>query len=756
MWHDWANLKLPPVLIAICIYLLPLSVHAQVPDTRPSAGASTQPTTLSSIAVPPAAKANPSLGNKALTASDLADLGLEQLMQVQVTTDTLTATQRQLVPAAVTTIDNDQIEQQNPRTLNNLLNIYVPNLEESDHPFELPSIGIRGIIGDDNTKYLTLVDGREMNERTHFGSLTEQDLYLLGDIQQVDVVRGPGSATYGPGAVEGVISMQTFNGLNYQGTDATIRGGALDEFIDAEFKHGEKLTADSGWFIYGGAAQVTGADASNAPIVEGQDFTATDGTVVQAGKPVIDNFGREGAEYEGQPQIKAHAEYDNGGLSIWTRYTRGGEELDPTDRTWGEYPAGFGYTLPPERQAVGYEQLTGFIGDKIGLADDLELDVSTSIDFTDYERIVNNAFLDSHQEDKSISKALLNWQMSRDNQLAIGSEYQYYWLGLPSWFDPGLDGLDSAFTTPQHWRSDLFSFFTEDQWHFAKQLTLFLSVRADKDKFTNWLYSPRAAVAWEPDDKDTLKFIASQSLRTNTEEFMYAQWLNNHKLSDPETMNSLELRYERQQTNNLFLASSLYYNRLAAIDWDGHEEELLGAYKTAGVEVEASYRTKSDDITLSNGFTKLVGQNFHPDAITLITSAPYGFGYDLNDWSDDVTKLSAYHKLNDHLSIDGNIQAMWGYRGSLDYLDYKDTMPYFSGGPTDGAPGYKQPFGTTAYLNLGTEYKFDEHQSLRFDVYNILGWFDYRLNKDDVLGPNWSGNYRVQSPAVAVTYRFTF
>ena len=116
-------------------------------------------------------------------------MSLEQLMQVEVTTNTLTMTERQLVPAAVTHIDRDEIDQQNPRTVSDLLNIYVPNLEMSDHPYEMPSVGMRGVIGDDNTKYLFLVDGREMNEVTHFGVLTEQDLYLLGDIDQMDVVR---------------------------------------------------------------------------------------------------------------------------------------------------------------------------------------------------------------------------------------------------------------------------------------------------------------------------------------------------------------------------------------------------------------------------------------------------------------------------------------------------------------------------------------------------------------------------------------
>lgn len=721
--------------------------------------------------------------------ADLTDLSLEQLMQVQVTTGTLTATERQLAPAAVTTIDSTDIAQQNPRSLNDLLNLYVPNLEISDHEYELPSVGIRGIIGDSNTKYLLLVDGREMNERTHFGSLSEQDLYLLGDIDHIDVVRGPGSATYGPGAVEGVIAIQTFNGLTYQGTEVDARGGIWDDFADLEIKHGQRLGPDSGWFIYGGAAQVTGADVAHAPIVEANNFVAADGpasnpdmggTPIIAGKPAIVDYQREGAEYDREPQIKAHVEYDNGGVSIWTRYTRGGEELNPTDRSWGSNPAvppdtaaGYGGSLPPLLNAVGYQQLTSFVGDKIELNDKLELDLSTSYDATDYERLINSAIKDSMQEDKLISKALLNWQMFPTNQLAMGSEYGYFWLGRPTWFDPSSDGLDSVLngvaeppiyggiSAPTQWDSNMLSFFAEDQWHINKQFTFFASARADKSRFTDWLYSPRGALAWQPEDKDTLKFIASQSLRTNTEEYMYLHYLTSDTHSAPESMNSLEIRYERQQTDRLLFASSVFYNRLGSISYDKvtAQQDLIGAYKTAGIEVEANYRTEDDNFTASNGFTKLVGQTFNEpltQAQTLTSSAPYGFGYDLNDWSNDVTKISEHHDFNQHFSVDGNIQVMWGYKGSQDYLNFANSITGPTAPSTSSVPGYKQPFGTTAYLNLGAEYKFDDHQSVRFDAYNVLGLFDYRLNKDDVIGPNFYGNYRVQSPAFGLTYRLSF
>ncbi len=277
--------RVAPIAVCLLSVLLTARAHGS-PTTEPSIqNFEPTPSTLpefnfSSQAI----GGNGGSGNS--SENSFANMSLEQLMQVEVTTDTLTETQRNLVPAAVTTIDHEMIEQQNPRSLNDLLDIYVPDFETADQTWEMPVNGMRGIMGDDNTKMLFLVNGRDMNERTHFGVLTEQDLPLFGDINQIDVVRGPGSATYGPGAVAGVESLTTYNGLTYQGTEVQAQAGAVDEFYTAEFKHGEKLSADSGWFVYGGVAQMTGAPEGEAPIVQGQNYATIYGTQVTAGQPI--------------------------------------------------------------------------------------------------------------------------------------------------------------------------------------------------------------------------------------------------------------------------------------------------------------------------------------------------------------------------------------------------------------------------------------------------------------------------------------
>ena len=109
--------------------------------------------------------------------TDLTELSMEDLMNVEIkSTATLTDTKPRLVPAAVTTVTAEQIKASGARSLFELLDIYVPNLQVIRHHWESDHMGLRGIINDRDDKYLLLVNGKVINERTHFGALTERDL----------------------------------------------------------------------------------------------------------------------------------------------------------------------------------------------------------------------------------------------------------------------------------------------------------------------------------------------------------------------------------------------------------------------------------------------------------------------------------------------------------------------------------------------------------------------------------------------------
>ena len=177
---------------------------------------------------------------QALSNEELLQLDLPQLMQVK--TDgsaTLTPTATRKMPASVTTIDRQMIAESGARSLYDLLEIYVPDFHYLPHHWESSHMGMRSIIGDRDDKYLLVVNGRVLNEKTHYGALSERDMPLLGDIRKVDVVRGPGSVIYGPGAVSMVINIQT-DTFEDHGADQVVGKLGWREKFGSSRKRGER------------------------------------------------------------------------------------------------------------------------------------------------------------------------------------------------------------------------------------------------------------------------------------------------------------------------------------------------------------------------------------------------------------------------------------------------------------------------------------------------------------------------------------
>ena len=148
--------------------------------------------------------------------SEMKELSLADLMGLQNAIGTLTRMERNKVPVSVTTITQEDIRLTPARNLLDLIEALVPGAMYLDHP-EQARLGMRGVIADRNYKFLLLVDGHLMNQKTHSGVVSEIQNWDMSDIKQVEIIRGPGSVTYGPGAVAGVVAITTKKGEDQEG-----------------------------------------------------------------------------------------------------------------------------------------------------------------------------------------------------------------------------------------------------------------------------------------------------------------------------------------------------------------------------------------------------------------------------------------------------------------------------------------------------------------------------------------------------------
>ncbi|MDD9939746.1 MAG: TonB-dependent receptor plug domain-containing protein, partial [Myxococcales bacterium] len=139
----------------------------------------------------------------------LVDMSMEELLNVEVKVPSaITKLRSPETPASVTVITAEDIWNAPARNIYDLLEIYVPSaVWRTDE--EGPLLGLRGSMGHRNYRYLLIVNGRVLNAKERYGARSELEQWELSDIRRIEVVRGPGSVTYGAGAMAGVISITT-------------------------------------------------------------------------------------------------------------------------------------------------------------------------------------------------------------------------------------------------------------------------------------------------------------------------------------------------------------------------------------------------------------------------------------------------------------------------------------------------------------------------------------------------------------------
>jgi len=155
---------------------------------------------------------------------DLSHLSLEELLDVKVTTATRIEESASTAPATVYVITADDIQHLGLRGLKDILAL-VPGVDTIDPHFFLLG-GQRGFAGSfANT--LLLVNGREMNNLIA-GETFISNQFRAGNIAQVEVINGPGSAIYGANALGGVINIITKTAAPFDGVEGLVSGGSFD------------------------------------------------------------------------------------------------------------------------------------------------------------------------------------------------------------------------------------------------------------------------------------------------------------------------------------------------------------------------------------------------------------------------------------------------------------------------------------------------------------------------------------------------
>ncbi|HWZ95299.1 MAG TPA: TonB-dependent receptor [Opitutaceae bacterium] len=358
---------------------------------------------------------------------ELKKLSVEQLMDIEVTSVSLHPEKLSEAASAVQVITGDDIRRSGATSLPEALRL-ASNLDVAQIDSRQWAISARGFNNTTSNKLLVLMDGRTIYTPLYAGVFWDVQDTLLEDLDQIEVISGPGATQWGDNAVNGVINITTKPAKDTQGLLVTGGGGtAVKDFEGVRYGgalapalhyriYGKYFDRDStefsnlkdggnDWHMgQGGFRMDWDASASDLLTLQGDVYS---GRVAQlgAGDTTLhgDNIiGRWARTFSEKSDLKLQMYYDRTYRSVPGTFSEGLDTYDVDfqhrfpmgerhDITWG-----LGYRLIKDNVGntpvlaflpanVSHRQFNVFGQDEIALVQDqVYLTLGTKIDHNDY------------------------------------------------------------------------------------------------------------------------------------------------------------------------------------------------------------------------------------------------------------------------------------------------------------------------------------------------------------------------------------
>jgi iron complex outermembrane receptor protein len=167
-------------------------------------------------------------------AANLADLELEQLTQVTVTSASRREERLVEVPASIFVITAEDIRRAGVSSLPEALRL-APNLQVVRPDASQHIVTARGGLAGTANKMLVLVDGRTVYTPLFSGVFYDALGIMIEDIERIEVISGPGSTLWGTNAVNGVINVTTKSARDTRGGLLAAGAGNQEQGASARF-----------------------------------------------------------------------------------------------------------------------------------------------------------------------------------------------------------------------------------------------------------------------------------------------------------------------------------------------------------------------------------------------------------------------------------------------------------------------------------------------------------------------------------------
>lgn len=183
-----------------------------------------------------------------LAVRDIAELDLEQLANVVVSSVSKRDEKLLDAPASIFVISSEDIRRSGATSLPEALRL-APNLQVARGDTSQYLVTARGGLAGTANKMLVLIDGRTVYTPLFSGVFWDEQIVVMEDIERIEVISGPGSTLWGTNAVNGVVNVTTKSATKTLGFMASGTAGNMER--GGSVRMGSELPGGGAFRAYG-------------------------------------------------------------------------------------------------------------------------------------------------------------------------------------------------------------------------------------------------------------------------------------------------------------------------------------------------------------------------------------------------------------------------------------------------------------------------------------------------------------------------
>jgi iron complex outermembrane receptor protein len=637
----------------------------------------------------------------------LQQLSLEELLNVKVTVASRTETTVLEAPSVVTVYTAEDLRRMGARDLRDVLR-QVPGFEVGVRAqLGYPEIGVRGILTDNSEKVRILIDGVAVNENLEgSGTILFGDM-VLDNVQQIEIIRGPGSALYGTNAFVGVISIITKDAAS-SGASTTVsaRGGSFNtregSVLSGWAGPRLKVSAYLHYLDTDGPASPVEKDGLQVADVPPYSSSLNSG-ISLAGGP-------RGTTHEGRRQLSTQVKLDYRGLyfngllvnahkgPVLGTYFSVNEHSDAhpyqVQGTLGTtLRPGANWVIEPKLYALRYK------ADNLwnDAPDGFRLQTAGGpVDYAKGSYQINRATQATRG-----AEVKTTWNSPYGHKVILGGSFEEVRLyQIENFVNVPGEGPEAMVPTPPITQKApvrrLSSAFAQDQWTFAEGFSLTGGLRMDRYNDAGTSLTPRLALVLHPTPEFHLKAMFGEAFRAPTfvESYLFAGggFIRGREANTPERIQTAELEGSLRVGRWGLARVTVFQNRI---------RDLIQLVPNAGVleymNTPATTVVKGVEAELKATFTETLsafinasGQSGHNEA----TGAPL---VGMAHWRGNAGLQIAFAE-------------QWNAQASLNLVGRRERAP---GDPRPDLKGYE-------VLDLALHYSPLPRMELELTAHNAL------------------------------------